>query len=352
MHIPDGYLSPETATVMYLAAAPFWIRASQKIKTLLRGRSVPLLALFSAFSFLIMMLNIPIPNGTTAHAVGTVLAAIVLGPWAAIITTSVALIIQALFFGDGGILNIGANCFNMAVSMAFVGYYLYRWIGGDSPVNSTRRVIAGAIAGYAAINISALLTGIELGLQPILFHNTSGAPLYFPYALNVTLPALLIPHLTLAGLAEALATALPIVWLQRSNPQLLRLTSSPHSAAAVSNATRTLRWGWVAMAAIIIITPIGLLAPGTAWGEWGRDQLSALGLNSIPAGFDRFANLWSAPLSGYDIPALNNPTITYMLSAVVGVVLIFGVIAVLGWGLQHVFGSPRTPAATNEARSS
>ena len=117
MHIPDGYLSPETAAVMYAATIPFWYRASQKIQALLRGRAVPLLALFSAFSFLIMMLNIPVPGGTTAHAVGTVLAAIVLGPWAALLTTSIALVIQAFFFGDGGVLTLGANCFNMGVSI-------------------------------------------------------------------------------------------------------------------------------------------------------------------------------------------------------------------------------------------
>ena len=78
-----------------------------------------------------MMFNIPVPGGTTAHGVGATLIAIVLGPWAAVIGVSVALIIQALFFGDGGILAIFANCFNMAIVMPFVGYGLYRLLAGS-----------------------------------------------------------------------------------------------------------------------------------------------------------------------------------------------------------------------------
>src|SRR5205809_6403598 len=120
MHIPDGYLSPASAGVMYVAATPFWAAAVVRVRAALRGRTVPLLAIFAAFAFTIMMFNVPVPGGTTAHGVGGTLAAIVLGPAAAIITVSVALIIQALFFGDGGVLAIFANCFNMAVLLPIV----------------------------------------------------------------------------------------------------------------------------------------------------------------------------------------------------------------------------------------
>src|ERR1700682_3713656 len=98
MHIPDGYLSPSTCAALYVGAAPFWYVALQRVKRLLHTRFVPLLSLFSAFSFVVMMFNLPLPGGTTGHAVGVGIAAIVLGPWAAILSISVALLIQALFF--------------------------------------------------------------------------------------------------------------------------------------------------------------------------------------------------------------------------------------------------------------
>src|ERR1700748_3984829 len=126
MHIPDGYLSPETCAVMYGASAPFWVLAAKRVRKVVKTRYVPLLALGAAYCFLVMMFNVPVPDGTTAHAVGAVLVAVLLGPWAAVIAVSVALAIQALFFGDGGVLAFGANCFNMALVMPVTGYAVYR----------------------------------------------------------------------------------------------------------------------------------------------------------------------------------------------------------------------------------
>src|SRR3954462_3968902 len=128
MHIPDGYLSPVFSLGTGVITVPAWALASRRVQAVLDNRTVPLLAIFSAFTFAIMMFNVPVPGGTTAHGVGGTLAAIVLGPWAAVITTSVALVLQALFFGDGGITAIGANCFNMAIVLPFVGYLSYRII--------------------------------------------------------------------------------------------------------------------------------------------------------------------------------------------------------------------------------
>jgi len=328
MHIPDGYLSPATAAVMYAASAPFWYRASQKVKTLVSGRAVPLIALFAAVSFVIMMFNVPLPGGTTGHAVGSVIAAIVIGPWATVLAVSVALIIQAFFFGDGGILAIGANVFNMAIAMPFLGYILYRWVSGNAAITSVRRVIAAAMAGYVAVNVAALLTAIELGIQPLLFRDAAGHALYFPYGLDVAIPAMMLGHLTIAGAVEALATGLIVGWMQRTNPELLEAFSGIRPSAEVKNLPR---WAWGGLIALVVLTPIGLLAPGTAWGEWGREELEQLGLGYIPAGFDQWSTIWSAPLPDYDIPVLNNPTIAYVLSAVFGVVVIIVAIYTLMW---------------------
>src|SRR5271167_2261302 len=155
MHIPDGYLSPSTCAALFAGAAPFWFVALRKMKRALHTQAVPLLSLAAAFSFVIMMFNLPLPGGTTGHAVGVGIATIILGPWASILAISIALAIQAVFFGDGGITTLGANCFNMAIVGSLVAYAVYRLAAGHAALTSSRRVIAAALAGYAAINASA-----------------------------------------------------------------------------------------------------------------------------------------------------------------------------------------------------
>lgn len=223
MHIPDGYLSPQTCAVMYAAAAPFWYVAGRRVRRVLTTRAVPVLSLLAAFTFTIMMFNIPLPGGTTAHATGAVLTAIVLGPWAAVIATSVALVIQALLFGDGGVTAIGANCFNLAIAMPLVGYLVYRLVSARAAITSRRQVWGAALGGYVGINVAALLTAVEIGLQPLLFTAPDGTPLYAPFTLAQAIPAMMLGHLTIGGLAEAAVTGLVVAYLQRANLPLLQL---------------------------------------------------------------------------------------------------------------------------------
>ena len=222
MHIPDGYLGPATCGVFYAVMLPIWTIASKIVKKTLKARQVPMLAIGAAFSFVIMMFNVPIPGGTTGHAVGGVLVAILLGPWAACIAITVALVVQALLFGDGGITAIGANCFNMAFVLPFVGYYAYRLISAGSQVGSNRRVIAAGIGAYLGINVAALCAGIEFGLQPLLFHAANGQALYCPYGLNVAVPAMLGEHMLVFGWVEVIVTALVVKYLQKQSPELIK----------------------------------------------------------------------------------------------------------------------------------
>ncbi|MDD5725720.1 MAG: cobalt transporter CbiM, partial [Candidatus Omnitrophica bacterium] len=184
MHIPDGYLGPVTCGFFYAVMIPVWTAASNAVRKTLKARQVPVLAVGAAFSFVIMMFNVPIPGGTTGHAVGGVLIAILLGPWAGCIAVTVALAIQALLFGDGGITAFGANCFNMAFAMPFSGYYIYRMLTRKTPPASPRRVFAAGIAAYLGINLAAFLAGLEFGLQPLLHHTPNGQSLYCPYGLK------------------------------------------------------------------------------------------------------------------------------------------------------------------------
>src|ERR1051326_6090956 len=130
MHIPDSVLSPVTCAAAGVAMAPVWSVAARRVRRTLGTRQMPLLALGAAFCFTIMMFNIPALGGTTAHPIAGTLLAVLLGPWAALIGISVALAIQALFFGDGGLLAYGANAFTMAFVLPFVGYSVYRLAAG------------------------------------------------------------------------------------------------------------------------------------------------------------------------------------------------------------------------------
>jgi cobalt/nickel transport system permease protein len=210
-----------TSGVFYAAMVPIWITASNIVNKTLKASQVPLLGIAAAFSFVIMMFNIPIPGGTTGHAVGGVLAAILVGPWEACIVITVALVVQALLFGDGGVTAIGANCFNMAFVLPFVGFYIYKFISGSSRADSNRRVIAAGVAGYAALNAAALFTAVEFGLQPILHHTSSGQALYCPYGLSIAVPIMLGEHLLIFGWIEAIVTALVIKYLQKQDISLI-----------------------------------------------------------------------------------------------------------------------------------
>jgi len=233
MHIPDGYLGPITCVAGFAAMAPIWAVSSAKVKKTLQAKQVPLLAIGAAFSFVVMMFNVPIPGGTTGHAVGGAMVAILLGPWAACISITVALVIQALLFGDGGLTAIGANCFTMAFILPFTSWGVYRLIAARSSITSGRRAVAAAIAGYVGLVMAALTTGILFGIQPLLHHTASGQALYCPYPLKIAVPVMLGEHLLVFGWIEAVVTALVVKFLQKQDPSLLQaaLEAGAHSEA-------------------------------------------------------------------------------------------------------------------------
>jgi cobalt/nickel transport system permease protein len=311
---------------MFGAAAPFWCVALNRVKRMLNTRMIPLLAVFAAFAFVIMMFNLPLPGGTTGHAVGMGVASIVLGPWASMIAISVALVIQAVFFGDGGITTIGANCFNMAIAGSLVAYAVYRGLARRASIGSRRRMLAAGIAGYAAINIAALCTAIEFGIQPLLFHDASGAPLYAPYGLSISIPAMMLGHLSFAGLAELVISSGLVAWLQKVDPSLLRLTAPDAPDVDHPAPPREDRsfwpaaWKlWLALGILVVLTPLGILAVGTAWGEWSPADFSS---GRVPRGLASLSALWTAPLTRYAPSFVRSPSLGYLLSAMAGVGLI------------------------------
>ncbi len=320
MHIPDGYLSPSTTLPVFAAMVPIWGVALRKVKSALNRRRVPLLALCAAFSFVIMMFNIPIVGGTSAHAVGATFIAILLGPWAACISVSTALLIQALVFGDGGILAFGVNCLNMAVIMPFAGYAIYKLITGRAKTGSKRSLAGSFIGSYIGINIAALSAGFELGIQPLLFKAANGTPLYCPYPLSVSIPSMLFAHALFACPLEAIVTAAAIGFITKFSPDMLTgITEKVQPEGKISALSR-FKGFIIALAVLVVLTPLGLIAKGTAWGEWGGDELKDK-LGYIPSGFAKIAGWWKAVMPNYSLNG-SETALGYILSAVVGMLLI------------------------------
>nr|MCU0841803.1 energy-coupling factor ABC transporter permease [Thiobacillaceae bacterium] len=171
--------------------------------------TLPYVAVLTALSFVLMMVAIPLPGGTTAHAAGIALLAVSFGVWMAFLAVSLVLAMQALLFGDGGITALSVN----ALAMGFLGS-LSAWSAWRlvRPLNEPAALI---LAGWVSVVLPALLVAVVLGLQPAIAHDEAGRPLFFPFDLAVTLPAVLIPH-ALLGLGEGMLT-----WL--GSRQLVRL---------------------------------------------------------------------------------------------------------------------------------
>jgi cobalt/nickel transport system permease protein len=151
---------------------------------------------------------------------------------------------------------------------------------------------------------------------------------------------MVIPHILVASVIEGVATALVVAYLQRANPAVLGAPQGATRPAVEATSFSKLRWLWVGLAVLVVATPLGLLAPGTAWGEWGSDEFASLGLNFVPQGLKQLESLWGAPLAGYELPALGNTNLGYILSAIVGIALV----ALVTWLLTRLVAGNRNTA--------
>jgi cobalt/nickel transport system permease protein len=312
LHIPDNYLSPTTCAVMATAMVPIWRIAVKKVKDEVTKKRIPLMGVGAAFSFMVMMFNIPLPGGTTGHAVGATLVALLLGPFAACISVTIALLVQAIIFGDGGILAFGANCFNMAVVAPFVGYYAFNLIKVKMK-SDKGTYVAIFISSYLALNAAALFTAIEFGIQPLLFVDATGLPIYSPYPLSIAIPAMMIPHLLVVGVIEGIITAGVYSFVKSVSPGIiyegLKIKMKPIYGLLIG---------------LVCLSPLGLLATGSAWGEWAPEQINSVvtkdkALGFIPKGMQNGFSFKSL-MPDYSVAGISEIT-GYILSAIAGVAI-------------------------------
>jgi cobalt/nickel transport system permease protein len=208
MHIPDGFISPQTYLPAYVVAAGLWAYAARRVKRDLDADTLPFLAAYTALSFVLMMVALPLPGGTTAHAAGVGLLAVSFGGWMSFLAISLVLAMQALLFGDGGVTALPINALAMGLAGSFAALAAWKLLG------RLNQNVALFLAGWLSIALPAVLVALALGIQPAIAHDPQGAPLFFPFGLNITLPAVVLPHL-LVGLAEGVLTVMGYRYLTR-----------------------------------------------------------------------------------------------------------------------------------------
>lgn len=213
MHLPDGFISPQTYLPAYALAAGFWGYAAQRVRKRLDADSLPLIAACTALAFVLMMVALPLPGGTTAHAAGIGLLAVCFGGWMAFLAISLVLAMQALLFGSGGITALPVNALAMGLAGSFAALAVWRLLG------RRQETLALFLAGWVSITLPAVLVALVLGVQPAIAHDAQGAPLFFPFGLHITLPAVVLPHV-LVGIAEGVLTVLGYRYLTRLRTRL------------------------------------------------------------------------------------------------------------------------------------
>jgi len=298
MHIPDGFLGLGVALLFWVITIAFVALAARNAQHDVGERQVPLMGIMAAFIFAAQMLNFPVAGGTSGHLLGGALAAIVLGPWAAILVMTAVIGVQSLLFQDGGLVVLGANIFNMGIVTAFVGYGIYRLASKQS--RGVRLGVAG-VAAWLSVMAAAFATSLELWL--------SGTT-----SLHVVLPAMLLVH-ALIGVGEALITVAALGFIMQVRPDLLE-GESVKSKGGI---------GWV-IGGIVITLFLLLLAPLASSSPDGLERVAKnvgfLGAASSGAPYQLLPN--------YTIPVLGPTPLSTIVAGVIGALVVAGLVYLIG----------------------
>jgi cobalt/nickel transport system permease protein len=298
MHIPDGFLDGKTALAAGALAAAGLGVALRTVRRAFPPRRVPLIGLAAAFVFAAQMLNFPVVGGTSGHLIGAVLAAVLLGPSAAVLVMSTVLILQCFMFADGGVSALGANLFTMALVAPGVGYAVFavvRRIAGES-----RRslLLATAFASWCSTVVAAIACAGQLAASGTV-------------AWGVALPAMAGVHM-LIGVGEAAITTLVIAAVEVVRPELLRESAAPGG-----------RPRYAEPAAYGLLVSLGLavfVAPfASGWPDGLERVAAALGFEATAR-----APLLAAPLPEYVVPGLGSAVSSTVIAGSVGTLLAFG----------------------------
>lgn len=207
MHIPEGFISPQTFVTAALFDLVVWWAAARTMREELDETLLPFLAVGGAVLFVLSSVMVPIPGGTSIHLTGIGMAVALFGLRHSVLLLSIVLLIQALLFGQGGLSTFFTNSLAIALSGPALAWSVLTITGKDSRTSLF-------LAGAAGVLGAALVTALLLGIQPLIASDAQGRPLYFPFGLDIVLPAVLLPNLIVATV-EGLITALAVPRLKQ-----------------------------------------------------------------------------------------------------------------------------------------
>lgn len=223
MHMADALISPAVGATMWAASAGLIAYSSKKVKQQADDRKVPLMGVLGAFIFAAQMINFSIPGtGSSGHLGGGMILTILLGPYAAFLVMASVLVVQALFFADGGLLALGCNIFNLGFFPCFVAYPLiYRTISGSNPTRGriTLAALLSAVIGLQLGAFSVVLETLSSGISELPFH---------------TFMLLMQPIHLAIGIVEGLVTAAVVMFVWKAQPQILTAVDRSESIGEVS----------------------------------------------------------------------------------------------------------------------
>lgn len=210
MHIPDGFLSPQTYLPAYGLAAGAWAWAARDLRRQLDETTVPRLAMLTALAYGLGLVMVPLPGGTSGHAMGVAIIALVFGLRPAFLAYSLVLGLQALLLGAGGITALPVNALAMGLCGAATAIAVRRMLA------RLGETLSVALAAWFSLVLPGALVAGVLGLQPLVAQDEAGMPLFFPFGFGIVLPAILLPQ-ALVGLGEAALTVALWRYARRRN---------------------------------------------------------------------------------------------------------------------------------------
>lgn len=215
MHMADALLSPAVGATMWAGSMAAIGYSSRKINESIDNRTIPLMGVMGAFIFAAQMINFTIPGtGSSGHLGGGMILAAILGPYAAFVVIASVLMVQALFFADGGLLALGCNIWNLGIYPCFIAYPLiYKPVAGDG-TNSRRIAIA---------SIASVLIALQLGAFSVVLETFLSGKSELPFG---TFVLLMQPIHLAIGLVEGFVTAGIITYVQKARPEILRSSSA------------------------------------------------------------------------------------------------------------------------------